>query len=49
MPPGGFEHVNASGVCFYQLAAASLNFWVLKYVCLNHPQPVKAGGDGQGA
>lgn len=41
-PPATFEHTNAGGHSFLHFAASSLNFWVLKFVCLNHPGPTKA-------
>lgn len=40
-PPGLFEVVNNNGLTFFQVAATSLNFWVLNYVMHNFPAQAK--------
>jgi len=42
MSPTLFQKVNYHGVTFLQLAAASMNFWVLTYVFKNLPVQAKA-------
>merc|ERR1740129_961352 len=41
VPAAIFTKVNAQGLTFLNIAAAGLNFWVLKYVCLNFASPMK--------
>jgi len=42
VPESFFAKANAAGHNFFHVAASTLNFWVLKYVCLTYPGPMKA-------
>mmetsp|Transcript_8700 Transcript_8700/g.15666 ORF Transcript_8700/g.15666 Transcript_8700/m.15666 type:complete len:756 (-) Transcript_8700:31-2298(-) len=42
IPESFFAKANAAGHNFLHVAASTLNFWVLKYVCLTYPGPIKA-------
>jgi len=41
-PPSLFQKVNHLGLTFFQIAASSLNFWVLTFVLRNFQQQAKA-------
>lgn len=41
LPPVLFEKTNKAGCTFLHYAAASMNFWILKYMCINFPRPMK--------
>eukprot|EP00403_Amphidinium_massartii_P015911 CAMPEP_0178426278 /NCGR_PEP_ID=MMETSP0689_2-20121128/29154_1 /TAXON_ID=160604 /ORGANISM="Amphidinium massartii, Strain CS-259" /LENGTH=799 /DNA_ID=CAMNT_0020047963 /DNA_START=8 /DNA_END=2404 /DNA_ORIENTATION=+ len=42
MSPAAMAKANASGHNFFHVAASTMNFWVLKFVCLSFPGPMKA-------
>jgi len=42
VPPSLLKASNAAGQSFAQIAAASLNFWILRFLCVNYPDVMQA-------